>query len=229
MPKKVSQIANAYNYWGEDSARALWEAASKVIDIPEWDAITGWLAGGPMPTLREQVNPHNSGPSIGLMHDAEGPRGVYVITDVVRDDRCSIELLHDRYDNWDVIITFRPTSERAEATAEAILQCLGDKPPAAIEVVYADGTGVDLPEVDGPVRLPGAVSRMPQRYISLLVHKDDVGLYVDGYDVRVYTPEGLYGRDPADYVTAVVPADEVEPGPEGGVFELAGGKGTLEG
>lgn len=58
------------------------------------------------------------------------------------------------------------------------------------------------------------------RSVVVYIHKDDTAPFVDGCEVKAYTLPGLYGRNPADYFQAVVAADELEPGPEPGVFEI---------
>lgn len=59
------------------------------------------------------------------------------------------------------------------------------------------------------------------RSVVVYIHKDDTAPFVDRYrEVKAYTLPGLYGRNPSDYFQAVVAADELEPGPEPGVFEI---------
>jgi len=128
-----------------DCSQALWEAAAKVFEIPAWDAVAGWLAGGPVPALREQTGLH-SGPCIGLMHDFEGPRGVHVVTDGHR----SVDLLHDSYDNWVVTIEF-PMPGSLIAAGEVARHVMDMLLSGCVEIILANNTCVDLDNYLGPV------------------------------------------------------------------------------
>jgi hypothetical protein len=142
----MPRVNRLYNSWHtEEAARVLWEAAAKVFEIPTRDAVTAWLAGGPMPALREQATPH-IGPSIGLMYGFDGPRGIHVET----EGRRYIDLLHDPYDNWVVTIEF-PMPGSIVAAGEVIRHALDMTLAHSIEVVLTDDTCVDIIDYPGPV------------------------------------------------------------------------------
>lgn len=130
----------------EVAARALWEAAGKVFEVPAWDAVTAWLAGGSMPALREQVSPHR-GPSIGLMYDFEGPCGVHVETDGGR----YVKLRRGSYDwyGWLTVVEL-PAPGSIIAAGELVWHAWDVPLDNWAEVTFSDGTRIDLDDYPGP-------------------------------------------------------------------------------
>lgn len=147
MPK-VHRIHNTLRT--EEAACALWTAAGKVFEIPEWDAVAGWLAGRSRPALREQVSPHR-GPSIGLMYDFEGPCGVHILTNGGR----YVDLRRNSYDwygwyGWIVSLEF-PAPGSIVAAGEVVRHAWDVPKDSWAEIVMTDGTSINLDDYPGPV------------------------------------------------------------------------------
>ena len=123
-----------------EGAKPLYEAAAHVFEIPEYEAMQHWLAGGPAPTLQEQLSPH-SGPSIALLTSVWGTEVALITTNGgrriwVTDKQTVIEF---------------PLPGSVIAAGEIVRRGWDVPIDAWAEITMTDGTHIDLDDYPGPV------------------------------------------------------------------------------
>lgn len=123
-----------------EGARPLYEAAAKIFEIPGYDDLQSWLAGGPAPTLQEQLSPH-TGPSVALLTSVWGTEAALITTNGgrrvwVSDKQTAIEF---------------PLPGSVIAAGEIVRHAWNVPMDSWAQAIMTDGAVVDLDDYPGLV------------------------------------------------------------------------------
>ncbi len=130
----------------QSSGEALYCAAAKVFELPDVRELKQWLAGGPEPSLPEQVGPH-TGPQVSLLRSYRGIEGAIILTDGGR-----MVYATPWFERVEIHFSTPWRPEGSLAAAGQVIWHLWQRPGDHLAtVIFEDGSTVDVDEYDGPV------------------------------------------------------------------------------
>ncbi len=157
-----------------EGARPLYEAAAKIFEIPGYDDLQSWLAGGPAPTLQEQLSPH-TGPSVALLTSVWGTEAALITTNGgrrvwVSDKQTAIEF---------------PLPGSVIAAGEIVRHAWNVPMDSWAQVTFVDGTREDLDDYQGPMGRQLYLARLNASREQMLGYACEYDWSIGGLPVMV--------------------------------------------
>ena len=144
--KKVYRIQAWREY---EHMEALYNCAAAVFEIPSWEEIRDWLRGGQAPELPDLEDLPFRGAAIGRLHSRKGIEGAYIETEGRR--RILVSVRSGWSHSFESVIVEFPLPGSVLAAGELIRHAWRVPYDHWAEVVFSDGTKVDLDDYPGPV------------------------------------------------------------------------------